>query len=79
MLSKMLFSNFRWQLERNLENVPDSATTSLHVAQEMQLENISTVLEIICVLAVTSNAAERSFSRLKLLKTVLRSTMANER
>ena len=53
--------------------------TALAVANQLHLPSIAALLRIVCVLPVTSNEAERSFSRLKLLKTCLRSTMTNQR
>jgi hypothetical protein len=43
------------------------------------LPNLSILYKIYLTLPVTSATAERSFSRLKLIKTYLRSTMSNER
>ena len=41
--------------------------------------NIKAIVTILCTLPVTSRTAERSFSGLKRIKTVLRSSMSNER
>ena len=77
MLIVLLFH--RLKVDPKKECVPDCAQTALTKAKEMHLENIAAMLKIVCVMPVTSNEAERSFSRLKILKTMLRSTMTNDR
>jgi hypothetical protein len=71
--------NFRRNKEINGETVTGSALAALVVANEPQLPSLSHLLKIICCLPITSNEAERSFSKLKLLKSSLRSTMTNKR
>ena len=41
--------------------------------------NLRKLLQLLCTLPVTSNSCERSFSKLKLLKTYLRSIMKDDR
>lgn len=52
---------------------------AIQKAQEVGQKNIAEMLTIIATLPVTSCEAERSFSRLRYLKTDLRSTMGQER
>uniref|UniRef100_A0A8C8A234 TTF-type domain-containing protein n=1 Tax=Oryzias sinensis TaxID=183150 RepID=A0A8C8A234_9TELE len=70
---------------RNLPNLPDGMTTFEHLCylQEKQLTdlypNFWVGLRIASTIPVTVASAERSFSKLKLIKTYLRSTMGQER
>ena len=41
--------------------------------------NVATLYKICCTIPVTSASCERSFSKLKLVKTALRSTMSQDR
>ena len=61
------------------ETVTTSAIKALQKAKELKLVTIFNLLRVVCVLPVTSNEAERSFSRLKIVKTSLRATMTNTR
>ena len=65
-------------MDFHLKTITDSAETALSVAKELSVDNLAAVFRIICVLPVTSNEAERSFSQLKLIKTHLRSTMLSD-
>lgn len=49
------------------------------MAVKLKLRNISALMEVVSVLPVTSCEAERAFSKMKLIKTELRSTMTDER
>lgn len=60
------------------ESLPTSLVSTLPYATSM-FPNIKELLHILCTLPVTSCSAERSFSGLKRIKTVIRSTMGNER
>lgn len=57
----------------------DSAASALKVAADLLIPNVEQLLRIACVLPVTSCEAERSFSRMKLIKSNLRSTMTTQR
>ena len=70
---------FRWNQESSGESVTGSALTALVIAGKLQLSCLTALLKIVCCLPITSNEAERSFSRLKLLKSNLRSVMTNKR
>lgn len=63
----------------NDELVTGSALEALNTAVKLHLPAIAAMLRVVCVLPITSNEAERSFSRLKLVKTAIRSTMTNKR
>ena len=77
------------ELAQELKNVPDLPSKSLSTLelfkfiQTKQLTeiypNLCIALRISATLPVTVASAERRFSKLKLLKTYLRSTMAQER
>lgn len=71
-----ILSNFR---EKHQQNGCDSALESLLVAKQLSLVNIYQLLKVVAVLPITSCEAERAFSKMKLLKTYLRSTMTNTR
>ena len=80
-LRLVLFCIWRLDKEANLETCTQSAATALRfiIDAGMGMPNVTTLLLLVCALPVTSNEAERSFSRLKFLKSVLRSTMGNSR
>lgn len=74
------FNNiYRIDVDINLDTVTSSAVSALKKAKELKLHLIAKLLTIVCVLPVTSNEAERSFSRLKIVKSSLRATMTNKR
>ena len=75
---KVLYYHRRDEYNGN-ELVTDSTYEAIQVARRLQLDNITQLLRVVAVLPVTSNEAERSFSRLKLIKTYLRNLMTNER
>ena len=60
------------------QSLPTSLYFSLPHASSI-FPNIQVLLKILCTLPVTSCSAERSFSRLKHVKSPLRSSMVNER
>ena len=64
--------------EHGQQSLPTSLSFTLPHASSL-FPNITELLHILCTLPVTSCSAERSFSGLKRIKTVLRSTMGNER
>ena len=71
---------------RNLPDLPSKTMTQLELLAFIHEKDLSeiypnlwTALRISITLPVTVAAAERSFSKLKLIKTYLRSTMAQER
>lgn len=57
----------------------DTAVSAAAKAHDLILENLCAAFKVIAILPITSNEAERSFSRMKLIKSDLRSTMTNER
>ena len=61
------------------EDVPDSLLNAIKKCPSIQYPRIKQILMYLIVLPVTSCTAERSFSRLKLLKTSLRSSMGESR
>lgn len=65
----------------NIKTIKDFATFILIENDFLlsSLPNLSTALQLFLVLPVTSASAERSFSKLKLIKSFLRSAMTNER
>lgn len=68
-------------LFRNLVEENMTALQALEVTKKTRscFPNISIALRIILTIPVTSASAERSFSKLKLIKTYLRNTMAQNR
>lgn len=75
----MASSNNRWSKHSEDASIPDNAIEGLKVAQELSLPNVEAILKVCAVLPITSVEAERSFSKLKLIKDQLRSTMCNAR
>ena len=66
--------------------LPDSVSSPLQVLRRLHdshlnevLPNVSVALRILLTIPVTVASGERSFSKLKLIKTYLRSTMAQDR
>ena len=76
-------NNWKTKWQQHLEthgkaSLPASPASTLQHASCMFV-NIRSLLEILCTLPVTSCSSERSHSSLKLIKTSICSTMANER
>jgi hypothetical protein len=71
----------RWYTRcKELKNSCDLKTPITALAScPKSYPNMKKLLQIMCTLPVTTNSCERSFSKLKLLKTYLRSTMTNDR
>lgn len=61
------------------ENTPDSLLTSLKCCPKDLFPNLHTLLQLGCLIPVTSCEAERSFSAVRRIKTTLRSSMREER
>ena len=59
--------------------LPETVLQTLHLCNKDIFPNLYTLLQLISVMPVSVTSAERSFSTLKRLKTLLRSTMAQER
>jgi hypothetical protein len=60
-------------------NIPDNLIQSLSACDRDNFPNLYTLLQIACILPVTSCEAERSFSALRRSKTCLRSCMSEDR
>ena len=71
--------HYRYDEENSGRTVSDTVSKALATAAKLDLPNVANILEVVAVLPITSVEAERSFSRLKLLKSNLRSTMTDER
>lgn len=65
--------------ERKDSASQQNSASAITIAEEKHLMNIARLLSIASILPLTSCEAERSFSKLKLLKNSLRSNMTNER
>ncbi|XP_078490135.1 52 kDa repressor of the inhibitor of the protein kinase-like [Ciona intestinalis] len=76
--SEITFWQNKWK-NSDVDSLPVDILTSLASANPQFFPNIHTLLKIIATLPVTTSSSERSFSKLKLLKTYLRSTMGQER
>ena len=71
----------KWKTEEKdngLSALPSSLSSTLSKISEFY-PNIKALVTVVCTLPVTSCSAERSFSGLKRIKTVFRSSMGNER
>ena len=80
MVMSMSFINFnRFKEDSHGNTVTESAIVAYNVSKDLLIPNVQKLLQLLCVLPITSCEAERSFSRLKFLKTNLRSTMKSER
>lgn len=66
-----------WKHENS--DVPQSPIASLKHCNAILYPNVRKILEVLCVLPVTSAEPERSFSTLRRLKTWLRSTTSEDR
>lgn len=62
-----------------MEDSIDAVSPTIAKAKSMGLSIITELLTILAVAPVTSCEAERSFSKLQLIKDDLRSTMTSER
>lgn len=60
-------------------HLPATAAAALGKCDEQLYPNISTILRQLCTLPVTTSEVERSISRLKTIKTYLRSSTAEDR
>ena len=72
----------RWKLKWNsvpANEKPANAIDALNCCSVKSYPNITTLLRIFATLPVTTASAERTFSCLRLLKTYLRSVMAEAR
>lgn len=68
----------KWEEEQG-DKVPETALSSLQVCNADLFPNVRKVLEVLCVLPVTSAEPERSFSTLRRLKNWMRSTTSETR
>jgi hypothetical protein len=68
----------KWKVIEPSER-PNNALEGLYKCSRDFFPNINTLLQIFATLPVTTSTPERTFSRLRLLKTYLRNTMGNER
>ena len=60
-------------------HLPATAAAALGECDQHMYPNINTVLRLLCTLPVTISEVERSVSRLKTIKTYLRSSIAEDR
>ena len=67
-----------WRERYGSNSLPSTLSSTL-TRMSSFYSNIKAPVTILCTLPVTSCTAERSFSGLKRIKTVLRSSMSNER
>lgn len=65
--------------DETAKNAPETALASLQVCNANLFPNVRKILEVLCVLPVTSAEPERSFSTLRRLKTWLRATTTETR
>ena len=63
----------------NMQTPPDSLLQTLNICNKDLFPNLVVLLQIACLIPVTSCEAERSFSAVRRHKTTLRSTMGEER
>ena len=79
------FRSLRSELEvwrakcKNFQTPPDSLLEALNTCNKDLFPNLVVLLQIACLIPVTSCEAERSFSAVRRHKTTLRSTMGEER
>ncbi|CAF4319191.1 unnamed protein product, partial [Rotaria sordida] len=71
--------NNNTSLKRKLITIPDTAIESFNECNEAFFPNIKALLKIFSTLPVSTATVERSFSVLKLIKSYLRATMAENR
>ncbi|KAL8588058.1 hypothetical protein ACOMHN_012096 [Nucella lapillus] len=60
-------------------SIPSSAAEALHHCDSRFYPNLHKLLQLVCTLPITTSECERSISRLRTLKTYLRSTMGESR
>ena len=60
-------------------DIPKSAASTINQCNKLIFRNIFKLLQIICIIPVTSCESERSFSALKRLKSYTRTTMGQDR
>lgn len=71
----------KWRRQRDVDgqdSLPTTPTLALRHATAM-FPNLCSLLKVLCTLPVTTCTAERSFSGLKRIKSVIRATMGNQR
>ncbi|KAL8564206.1 hypothetical protein ACOMHN_017475 [Nucella lapillus] len=70
----------KWHREQDSEgSIPSSAAEALHHCDSRFYPNLHKLLQLVCTLPITTSECERSISRLRTLKTYLRSTMGESR
>lgn len=75
-----LFGSVYYQLKKDNEDISTNEILKFMISNDMtSYLNLSTLYKIFYTLPVSSTTAERSFSRLKLIKSYLRSTITEER
>jgi len=75
------FSSVYYHLNKDCEDISTNDVLKFMITNDMisSYPNLSTLYKIFYTLPVSSATAERSFSRLKLIKTFLRSTITEEK
>lgn len=75
------FTSVYYHLNKDCEDISTNDVLKFIITNDMisSYPNLSTLYKIFYTLPVSSATAERSFSRLKLIKTFLRSTIAEEK
>ncbi|KAL4141516.1 hypothetical protein QTP88_004145 [Uroleucon formosanum] len=75
------FSSVYYHLNKDCEGISTNDVLKFMITNDMisSYPNLSTLYKIFYTLPVSSATAERSFSRLKLIKTFLRSTLTEEK
>ena len=61
------------------EPKPNTLIAALRACDMLMFPNIHTLLKLLCTLPITTTECERTISRLKTLKTCLRSSIGQER
>ncbi|KAL8583481.1 hypothetical protein ACOMHN_056291 [Nucella lapillus] len=70
----------KWHREQDSEgSIPSSAAEALHHCDSRFYPTLHKLLQLVCTLPITTSKCERSISRLRTLKTYLRSTMGESR
>lgn len=74
------FEMERWRLKWLVEeNAPKTTIAAFKTCNKEFFPNIKTILQIFCIIPVTTSKPEQSFSTLRRLKTWLRSSMSENR